>query len=227
MNAPPTTAYFRVVNFDRFQHYADRSPPWIKLYNCLLDDYSFSGLRDASKFHLIAIWLLASRTDNKIPWDAKWVGKQINATEPVMLDELERLDFIKKIKRSRKGSDSLAGGLQDARLEGEQSRVEGEKKGGKLIDGLPVFITIPLVNGHAFEINTTAVSEWQVRYPGVNVEQELRKMQGWCKANVSKRKTIRGIGRFINGWLAKEQSKPVKKTKMTRAIEAINKANQK
>ncbi len=63
---------FSVKNFERFQHYKDRSPPWIKLYNELLDDYSFACLDDAAKFHLIAIWLLASRTDNRIPYDATW-----------------------------------------------------------------------------------------------------------------------------------------------------------
>ncbi len=63
---------FSVKNFERFQHYKDRSPPWIKLYNELLDDYGFGRLPDASKMHLVAIWLLASRNDNKIPHDAEW-----------------------------------------------------------------------------------------------------------------------------------------------------------
>ena len=59
--------YFRVKNFERFQHYKDRSPPWIKLYNDLLDDYAFTCLQDASKLHQILIWLVASRTGNKLP----------------------------------------------------------------------------------------------------------------------------------------------------------------
>src|SRR5690606_19747530 len=33
--------YLTVKNFERFQHYKDRNPPWIKLYNDLLDDYEF------------------------------------------------------------------------------------------------------------------------------------------------------------------------------------------
>ena len=37
-----------------FQHYKDRSAPWIKLYNELLDDYRFAVLPDASKWHLVA-----------------------------------------------------------------------------------------------------------------------------------------------------------------------------
>jgi hypothetical protein len=85
---------FSVKNFEKFQHYKDRSPPWIKLYNELLDDYEFGCLPDASKMHLIAIWLLASRSDNKIPYDDKWVARRINANEPVNLALLVERGFI-------------------------------------------------------------------------------------------------------------------------------------
>jgi hypothetical protein len=85
---------FRVKNFEKFQHYKDRAPPWIKLYNELLDDYEFGLLPDASKMHLVAIWLLASRSENKIPFDPAWVGKRINATEKVNLALLEAKGFL-------------------------------------------------------------------------------------------------------------------------------------
>lgn len=87
-------ATFSVKNFERFQHYKDRAPPWIKLYNELLDDYEFGLLPDASKMHLIAIWLLASRSDNKIPYDPAWVARRINATEAVDLAALAKAGFI-------------------------------------------------------------------------------------------------------------------------------------
>ena len=32
-------------------------------------------------------------------------------------------------------------------------------------------------------------------------------MKGWLDANPTKRKTSRGIKRFVNSWLAKEQDK--------------------
>jgi hypothetical protein len=85
---------FSVKNFERFQHYKDRSPPWIKLYNELLDDYAFTCLQDASKFHLIAIWLLASRTDNKIPADPAWIARKISASSKVDLAGLIEAGFL-------------------------------------------------------------------------------------------------------------------------------------
>jgi len=88
------TQTFSVKNFERFQHYKDRSPPWIKLYNELLDDYSFGLLPDASKLHLVAIWLLASRSNNRIPHDPGWIAKRISATEKVDLELLRVSGFI-------------------------------------------------------------------------------------------------------------------------------------
>jgi len=88
------TLTFSVKNFERFQHYKDRSPPWIKLYNELLDDYSFGLLPDASKLHLVAIWLLASRSNNRIPHDPNWIAKRISATEKVDLELLRTSGFI-------------------------------------------------------------------------------------------------------------------------------------
>lgn len=79
---------FKVTNFEKFQHYKDRNPPWIRLYNTTLDNYEIGHLPDASKAHLFAIWLLASRYENQIPFDPEWIAKKINATAPVDLDVL-------------------------------------------------------------------------------------------------------------------------------------------
>src|ERR1035437_10335500 len=86
--------FLRVKNFEHFQHYKDRSPPWIKLYNELLDDYEFGNLPDASKCHLMSIWLLASRYENKIPCDATWVARRINATDDVDLELLTEAGIL-------------------------------------------------------------------------------------------------------------------------------------
>ncbi len=74
--------FFAVRNFDKFQHYKDRNPPWIKLYGEILEKYEFGSLPDASKAHLLLIWLLASRLQNRIPWDPIWVASKIGARDP-------------------------------------------------------------------------------------------------------------------------------------------------
>ena len=86
--------FFKVKNYEKFQHYKDRAPPWIKLYNETLENYEFGSLKDSTKGQLIGIWLLASRMDNKLPFDPKWIASKINATEPVDLDALYATGFI-------------------------------------------------------------------------------------------------------------------------------------
>lgn len=51
------------------------------------------------------------------------------------------------------------------------------------------------------------IAEWKELFPAVDVMQELRKMRSWLDSNTSRRKTKRGILRFVNGWLSKEQDK--------------------
>jgi hypothetical protein len=85
---------FSVKNYEKFQHYKDRNPPWIKLYNSILDDYAYAKLPDASKAHLLAIFLLASRSNNQIPADAAFIQGAIHATEPVDLGLLQKAGFL-------------------------------------------------------------------------------------------------------------------------------------
>ena len=47
-------------NWDKFQHYRDRCPPWIKLHRDILNDRIFASLPIASKALAPLLWLLAS-----------------------------------------------------------------------------------------------------------------------------------------------------------------------
>lgn len=68
-------------------------------------------------------------------------------------------------------------------------------------------ITLTLNDKSEYGVDRKQVQEWQELYPAVDIIQELRKMKGWLNANPTKRKTRRGITRFINGWLSREQDK--------------------
>jgi len=86
--------FLRMRNWEKFQHYKHRNPPWIKFHGSLLDNYEHSCLQDASKAHLHSLWLLAASMNNKIPADAKWIEKRISATEPINLKLLADNGFI-------------------------------------------------------------------------------------------------------------------------------------
>lgn len=66
-------------------------------------------------------------------------------------------------------------------------------------------ITIPLNDRTEYEVTDADVKEWAELYPAVNIMQELRKMKGWCEGNPNKRKTRKGVLRFIHAWLSKAQ----------------------
>jgi hypothetical protein len=86
--------WFSVKNLEKYQHYRDRCPAWIKLYFSLLNDYEFCRLDDASRYHLIGIWLLASRNRNRLPFDARWIRNQLAANSNVNLDKLAQGGFL-------------------------------------------------------------------------------------------------------------------------------------
>lgn len=50
-------------------------------------------------------------------------------------------------------------------------------------------------------------AEYVRLYPNVDVKQQFNEMRGWCISNPAKRKTRRGITRFVNNWLSRAQDK--------------------
>ena len=66
---------------------------------------------------------------------------------------------------------------------------------------------LPLCDGTAYGVTAGQAAEWASLYPAVDVRQQLRNMRGWLEANPTRRKTRRGILRFICGWLSREQDK--------------------
>lgn len=71
----------------------------------------------------------------------------------------------------------------------------------------PPVITLLLNTGEEYGVTQSNVCEWSELYPAVDIMQCLRNMKGWLLANKSKRKTIRGINKFIITWLQNEQDK--------------------
>lgn len=71
-------------------------------------------------------------------------------------------------------------------------------------------IALPLIDGTEKCVTRSEIDKWSGIYPAVDVMQELRKMLGWLDANPKNRKTKAGVGRFINGWLSKEQDRAKK-----------------
>lgn len=67
--------FIRICQWDEFQHYKDRDPPWIKLHRKLLTSETWVTLDDASRVLAVALMLLAAGTDNKIPANPEYLTR--------------------------------------------------------------------------------------------------------------------------------------------------------
>lgn len=119
------TAYLRVRNWERFQHYKDRRPPWIKYHVELLDDYELTHMDYESQLVYDRLLLLAARTDNNIPNDPEHIARHISVKSEVVNAAIENLllaGFLTIATRKRAASKAIAGRKQDADSETEQNR---------------------------------------------------------------------------------------------------------
>lgn len=83
-------------------------------------------------------------------------------------------------------------------------------------------ILIPLVDNSVYDVPLDKIDIWAAAYPAVDIMQELKKMIAWCNSNPTKKKTKRGIERFINNWLSRTQDSG----KGSRSTSSYNRASE-
>ena len=73
-----------------------------------------------------------------------------------------------------------------------------------------IFMGVKLMllnDGTDYQADDKDIVAWQRTYPAIDVHQELNAMESWLDANPTRRKTSKGIKRFINSWLARAQDR--------------------
>jgi len=80
----------RIKNWDRFQHFKDRKPIWIKLYRDLLDDLNWHELDPKSAKALVMIWLIASEDLGTLP-ETKTLAFRLRMSEKETKEVVTRL----------------------------------------------------------------------------------------------------------------------------------------
>lgn len=200
--------FIRVTNFDKYQLYNDGRPlRWIKLHLSLLDDYDFCQLPDHLKWPFVGLLLLAAKHHNEIPADPKFITTKLSVMKTIDLDRLVdcRMISYETVRESN--------GDQVENVHRVEKKREEEKRVDKFVatdstESSPLACTLILAGGEDYPIYDSMIAEWKPLYPGVNVQDELRNMKAWLLANVTNRKTKRGMTRFINYWLSKRQNQP-------------------
>jgi len=62
-------------------------------------------------------------------------------------------------------------------------------------------------SSEVYPVNQIQIDQLSNLYPAVDVPQQFRNMIGWLNSNSSKRKTLSGVPKFMNSWLAKDQNR--------------------
>ncbi len=92
---PEPQQWIHVRNWDRFQHYKRRNPPWIKNYTDLLSDENYLQLPEGCRAILHGLWLDYARTGCQLPVNTASLSRRLalRVTTP-QLKRLSDAGFI-------------------------------------------------------------------------------------------------------------------------------------
>lgn len=175
----PEKLYVR--NWPEFQHYSERNPPWIKLYPRLLNDDEFALLTDAQKYHLLGIFMLASKsTDGSFLTDNRLLNQGLKSTVDVDLNAITHWitdtsdASIVIAKRKRKAIKKIAPCKRslDQRIEIRDQRSETENMFEQFYQSYP-----------RHQGKAAAMNAWKKLNPDSQLQSEImtavEKQKGW------------------------------------------------
>lgn len=207
----------RVKNWDRYQHYKDRCPPWIKLATDTFQNYDFSRLQDASKLLAICIWTLASRSkDGEIPDDFEFIKAQGclgPSVKALHLEELVTKGFLDR------ASESLADCKQSACSEGE-GEAEERREEPALPASVPLLVFPTTGKTKTWDLTEDFAAEARNAFPDADVMGEFRKALAKVKTGAVKIKTAGGMPRFLMSWLGRsnDYARPARSPQPLRSV---------
>lgn len=182
--------FLSIKNFEKYQHYKNRLPPWIKLHLEILDDADFLKLPDASKWHYIGLLLLASRHENSVRVDLDYIKNRLGLT--TKLDLTPR--FIKDHLLASDASKRLLLVQNSADSETEKSRDREETE------------TEVDTHDSASAVRAQPLSdlEWMDSlrtnpgYAGIDIDLQRGRCEAWCQTNgktFSRRRLLNWLNR--------------------------------
>lgn len=81
----------KIKNWEKFQHFSNRKPIWIKLYREILDDPNWHQLDGDSAKFLTMLWLLSSENKGYLP-DIKTISFRFRISENHAKTQLAKLN---------------------------------------------------------------------------------------------------------------------------------------
>jgi hypothetical protein len=186
----------KVKNWEKFQHYKDRNPPWIKLHFEILSSADWVMLDDASRVLAVACMLIASRNDGHVPENPDYIKRVAYLNQKPNFKPLIDCGFLEPCKQMLADASKLQA---DARPETEtETETETEERESKK-NKKQVFL----------ESDLSHLSEWfSKNAPSVDKFQLRERMLDW---QLSKGKTIKDYDATMRNWARKNHDENVKK----------------
>ena len=137
---------------------------------------------------------------------------QVSFKDTTRMPQASPKDAVRMPQASPKDATSIL----EASRKDPKGQGQGQGQGENTISAEPsrdvstpagdVFLTLPLVDGSEHPVTQADIAFWTETYPAVDVPQAFRGMRAWLITNAPRRKTRRGIARFVNAWLEREQN---------------------
>jgi len=99
--------YFRVRNLEKYQHYKDRNPTWIKLYASILTDVEFNSMKRGDQLDFIKLILLASQNGNQLVYQSGTIAGHICAPKRFKLVTFLDNGLIEIIDDTKKSASKM------------------------------------------------------------------------------------------------------------------------
>jgi len=167
-----------VKNLERYQHYRDRNPPWIKLHKSLYTDREFMSLSIEARYLYIGLLTLFSECANKLVEDRAYIAHRLAIPESKVVLEPLYLRTENGIERG-----FLA--------------VEGEDESGRSVGPVEPRPAPPKKSAQTDEEFLASLQQ-NPAYAHVDFTREMGKMDAWLAVNPGRRKTRQFVVKWLN-----------------------------
>ena len=208
----------RIKNWKKFQHFKDRTPPWVKLYRDILDDPDWHELDGDCAKTMVMLWLIASEDEHhngtlpdtrKLAFRLRISENKLNQQLTKLSNWLEQDDITVISGRYQVDAPERAPEETETETETETER-ETPFAPTRQAKSKPKEEFVRFVNGSEdptghFDVAKEIRLQWLSAYPAVQVGTELEKAAAWVMANPAKRK--KDWRRFLNNWMMRAQER--------------------
>jgi len=203
----------RIKHWNKFQHFKDRKPPWVKLYRDLLDDLDWHELDAQASKVLVMLWLIASEDEGRIP-SIKTLAFRLRMTEKQTNDCLNKLSHWLE----HDDISAISERYQNDSLETEtETETETEKEKRQKATDVATPVGVSEIVWQDFR-NHRKAKKAQVTQRVVDEIAKQAMLAGWSLEEAMKETVVRNWQTFKAEWVSVKQNTLSKTGQMNQSV---------